>query len=286
MGLQNITIDPNYSPALEGRSIPSRPMPAPVPVSTDPGTGQAASIMDVIARAAQDPNVDIDKMERLLQMQERILERQSFIRFNEDLAAAQAEMEPIVRDAPNKQTSSRYARLETIVEKITPIRAKYGFSVSFTTAECPKENHIRIVGELLHTSGYSRTYADDYPLDLTGIQGSPNKTRIHAHASTITYGRRYLTCMMFDLAIKDDDDDGNAAGNQAAAPLGADGFISAKQRHMLEKRLQDSGSDIQRFCRYMKIDSLERLPLGKMNESLALIAAKTAEKAKKEQAHG
>jgi len=34
---------------------------------------ESAALISIISRAASDPNVDIDKMERLLQMQERIL---------------------------------------------------------------------------------------------------------------------------------------------------------------------------------------------------------------------
>lgn len=286
MGFHTITVNPDYSPALGVGSIAPEPEPVPAPVATVPGAGQATSIVEIIARAARDPNVDIEKMERLLHMQEQIMQREAFVEFNRALASAQAEMQPIVRDAPNSQTNSRYARLETIVEQITPIRSRHGFSVSFSTADCPKPDHIRIVGELLHVGGHSKSYADDYPLDLTGIKGSQNKTRIHAHASTITYGRRYLTCMMFDLAIKDDDDDGNAAGIQDAPALGADGFISAKQRHMLEKRLQDAGGDLGRFCSYLKISDLERLPARRMNEAMTLIDAKAAEKTKKEKVNG
>ena len=280
MGIQTITIDPEYSPTIPPHGSPQRAVtPDPAPSLPPDGGDQAASIMDVIARAARDPNVDIDKMERLLEMQERILQRDAIIQFNEALAAAQAEMEPIVRDAPNDQTNSRYAKLETIVEKITPIRARHGFSVSFTTAECDKPDHVRIIGELLHTGGYSKVYTDDYPLDLTGIKGTQNKTKIHAHGSTITYGRRYLTCMMFDLAIKDEDDDGNAS-DAATARTAA---ISPQQRNMLEKRLQDAGGDLAKFCSYMKVDDLAVLPAARMNEALNLIEAKQARK--KEPAH-
>jgi hypothetical protein len=35
------------------------------------------AIINVIARAASDPNTDVDKLERLLAMQERVLEREA-----------------------------------------------------------------------------------------------------------------------------------------------------------------------------------------------------------------
>src|SRR3546814_13380927 len=40
-------------------------------------TSESSSLLAVISRAASDPNVDLDKMERLLAMQERIVARQA-----------------------------------------------------------------------------------------------------------------------------------------------------------------------------------------------------------------
>lgn len=40
-------------------------------------------------------------------------------------------------------------------------------------------------------------------------------SRTHATGSAITYGKRYLKNMIFDLRFKEKDDDGNAAGNEA-----------------------------------------------------------------------
>lgn len=49
-----------------------------------------ASIFSVIERAARDPNVDIDKMERLIAMREKELSRVAEQAFNEAMKAAQA----------------------------------------------------------------------------------------------------------------------------------------------------------------------------------------------------
>ena len=286
MGLQTITIDPQYSPALDVSRVASKAPPAPSapPSAPAPDAGQATSIMEVIARAARDPNVDIDKMERLLEMQKTILERDAEVEFTRSMAAAQAEMEPVARDADNEQTKSRYAKLETIVEAIVPIRTRHGFTAIFGEDACPKDEHIRVICDLSHIGGHSKRYWTDVPIDLTGPKGTQNKTRTHAHASTLTYGRRYLQTLIFDIAIKDDDDDGNASGSPTAAPLGADGLVSELQRNMLEKRLQDAGGDLARFCSYLNISDLERLPAWRMNEAMTLIAAKAAEKTKKERA--
>ena len=49
-----------------------------------------SSFLEIISKAARDPNVDIDKMEKLLQMQERIASRHAEQEFNQAMNAAAA----------------------------------------------------------------------------------------------------------------------------------------------------------------------------------------------------
>jgi hypothetical protein len=49
------------------------------------------AIINVIARAAADPNTDVDKLERLLAMQERVLEREAKRAYDEAMRSAQEE---------------------------------------------------------------------------------------------------------------------------------------------------------------------------------------------------
>ena len=67
-----------------------------------PGMPGPTTLLEVISRAASDPSVDIDKLERLMQMHERMQESAAKAAFNEAMAAAQAEMEPISKNASFK----------------------------------------------------------------------------------------------------------------------------------------------------------------------------------------
>src|SRR5712664_5017083 len=75
------------------------------------GGGEFATLafLQMIERAARDPSIDIDKLDRLLLMRERENSRIAEQTFNAAMAAAQAEMEPIRFDSSNDQTRSRYA---------------------------------------------------------------------------------------------------------------------------------------------------------------------------------
>lgn len=185
-------------------------------VQVAPTQNEASAIIQVIERAAMNPDVDIDKMERLLQMQERILDRNAEQGFNQAMSKAQTDMRPVVRDASNEQTRSRYARLETIDRQIRPVYTNCGFSLSFGTDDCPLEGHIRITCDVSHTGGHSKRYKADMPLDMNGMKGNQNKTATHAHGSTMSYGRRYLTLMIFNVAMAQEDDDGAAATQHRA----------------------------------------------------------------------
>ena len=99
-----------------------------------PVTDQNAALLQVIARAASDPAVDIDKMERLLAMQERVMERNAETSFNEAMRAAQGDMRQVATDANNPQTRSRYATYAAIAAALRPIYTRHGFSISYGTA--------------------------------------------------------------------------------------------------------------------------------------------------------
>lgn len=183
-----------------------QPAPEPSP------TSESGAVLAIIERASRDPNVDIDKMERLMKMHTDLLADQRKQRFFAALALAQSEMPQVVKTAENTQTRSKYALYEKINEAMMPVITKYGFTLSFGTADCPKEGHHRITCEIGHRDGHTKMYEADIPIDDAGIQGNRNKTPTHAFASTMTYGRRILACLIFNVAVKGEDDDGNAAG--------------------------------------------------------------------------
>lgn len=171
-----------------------------------------AALMQAIARAAADPQVDVEKMERLFAMHERMQARQAEQAFAEAMKAAQAEMPMIRKDRHNTQTNSDYATLDAVNTAITPIYTRHGFSMTFGTEDSPLDGHVRVVCTVLHREGHSKAYTYDTPLDGTGIGGKVNKTATHARGSAITYGRRYLVLMIFNLTTGYDDDGNASAG--------------------------------------------------------------------------
>src|SRR5882762_8626465 len=180
------------------------------------GGGEFATLafLQMIERAARDPSIDIDKLDRLLLMRERENARVAEQTFNAAMAAAQAEMEPIRFDSSNDQTRSRYASYATLDRTVRPIYTRHGFALSFNTADAALPEQARIVCDACHAGGHTRRYHVDMPVDGKGARGGDVMTKTHAMGSGISYGMRYLLRMIFNLAI-DQDDDGNAAGGHA-----------------------------------------------------------------------
>ena len=86
--------------------MPEQRRQAVVPISTD------NSIMAVISRAAADPTCDIEKMERLLAMHERMQAKTAEQEFNAAMAEMQCNIPTVFEGAVNLHTGNSYATLD------------------------------------------------------------------------------------------------------------------------------------------------------------------------------
>lgn len=189
---------------------------------------ETAAALSIVARAAADPNVDIDKLERLMQMQERAIARQAEQGFNSALNRAQASMGRVKANKTNSQTHSNYADYAALDRALRPIYTQEGFSLSFDTGSESPEGCIRVLCHVSHAEGHTRTYQADMPVDGKGAKGNDVMTKTHATGSGMSYGMRYLLKMIFNVAIGETDDDGNAASRVTdAQDAKADEFLQA-----------------------------------------------------------
>lgn len=172
--------------------------------------------VDVIDRLIQTPDLDPQKLVTLLDVQERLFDKQAQLAFNTAKREVTSKLTPIIKASRNNHTNSNYADLAAIAVQADPIISDAGFSLTFGEAECPKADHKRIICDVFHEAGHERQYYVDIALDGAGFKGAANKTPTHACGSTLSYGRRYLKCMIFDIALADDD--GNAASMRTNAP--------------------------------------------------------------------
>lgn len=182
---------------------------------------EAASLIQVIADAARDPHVDIEKMERLWAMHERMTNRTAEEAFNVAMNKAQGEMGRVGADANNSQTRSKYATYAKLDAALRPVYTGSGFSLSFDTGDDAPEAHVRVLAYVSHSGGHTRTYHCDMPSDGKGAKGGDVMTKTHASGSAMSYGMRYLLKLIFNVAVGEEDDDGNAASVTGAKATGS-----------------------------------------------------------------
>lgn len=164
--------------------------------------------MDLLSIAIQKESA-IDVIERLAALQEKAMARDAEQQFNEAMNACQSEIPRVVPDLDNPQTKSRYASYQSLDAVVRPIYIKHGFSLSFNTEECPKPETVRSVCYVSHKGGHTRKYQVDMPADGKGAKGGDVMTKTHATGAAMSYGARYLLRYIFNIAVGEDDTDGN-----------------------------------------------------------------------------
>lgn len=179
---------------------------------------QPGELLSAIVGLAKDPEFDVTKLQALMGMQERLEDRQAERAFVRALHDAQAEIPPIAKNGTvalgNGKGSYAFATWEDIDKVLRPIMDKNGFTLSFDMAMRPGDGGGAIItGTLMHADGHSKSAAIPLALD-----SGPGRNSLQSMGSTMSYGRRYVTEMLFNLVRKGTDDDGVSGGAKFIEP--------------------------------------------------------------------
>jgi hypothetical protein len=165
-----------------------------------PDQALVPAALTIIERAARDPGVSVEKLEKLIALQERVLDREAKAAFNTAFVELQAVLPVVVERA--RTDKGTYAPLEDIVEKVRPLLHEHGFSISHETL-WPETGVVKVVGHLMHAQGAERTSEFMSEADTSG-----SKNAIQALGSAVSYGRRYTTNSLLGIVTRGEDDDG------------------------------------------------------------------------------
>ena len=200
-------------------------------------------MVSFIERAATDPNVDIDKLQKLIELKNSEEARTAKSLYNQSMAACQAEM-PEIQELGQAHNGIRYAKYEDIVKAVKPLLKEHGFSFQAKTDF--KDKQLVATGIVSHASGHSEETTIQLPFDTGGA-----KNGVQAIGSSISYAKRYLFCMLFNITTGGEDDDGCAAGIEV---------ISDDQARSIKERLKQTGSDVKKFLAVLGINSVDEMP--------------------------
>ncbi len=224
-----------------------------------PEVPAATSIIAVIERAALDPKVDIDKMERLLLMQERIMAVQAKAEYSGAKADAMAVMPPIPRRGKG-HNDKPYALLADITGITRPVLSTHGLSLGFDVRV--DGTQIIVTAKLTHRNGHEETTSLPLPFDNSG-----SKNAVQAIGSSQTYGQRYTAQALLGLSLGEDSEDDGGAG-------GAGPTVSPEQFAILRDLIETSGSREVAMLKSFGAPSLEQFPLAKYEDAVAALKRK------------
>lgn len=225
----------------------------------------AVDVALMFERLARDPNVDVVKLERLIEMQERILAYNAKAEYYTAFAAMQGDL-PTVEEK-GSTNNGMYALHEDIVEAVRPVLQKHGFMLTHRT-HFPDATTVRVVGILAHKGGHAEETEFLSKADTSG-----NKNAIQALGSAQSYGQRYTSRALLNIASRVADDDGIATSPkpkpEKPAPDGYDAWlavldgVAGNGDAAFEKAWADSKADHRKFL----IDTAPKLLAGMRNKA-------------------
>ena len=207
-----------------------------------------------------------ETLEKLLALQERWEANQGRKAFDEAMAAAKAEIPTIRKNRTVDFTSSkgrthyRHEDLAEIAATVNPILSKYGLSYRFRTSAQPNEP-ITVTCIVTHRLGYSEETTLCGPRDDSG-----NKNAIQQVGSTLTYLQRMTLKAALGLAASEDDD-----GRKSPE---AEGPIKQAQAARVLALIEETGTDTEKFCTYLGIESIAAMPATVLPRALASLNKK------------
>lgn len=246
-----------------------------LPVTT--AQDQAVQVMDLIKEATFNKEIDVSKMQALLDIKERIIKSQAEAEFNMDYLEAKLQMPRITKDGRvayeqkdgTLKETFQYAKYETIDKAIRPVEQKFGFSRSFTTEERVNGGGVIVHCELLHKGGHKKVASIPIPLENSG-----GKNNVQGMGSSFSYGKRYTTEMLWDIVKDGADTDGNVS----------DVPIDDVQFEELQRLIQESNTDAKAFCSYLKVESLRAITNKQYPKAVMDLKSKIAKSKKKDSA--
>jgi hypothetical protein len=182
-----------------------------------PAPLEPMAMIQLAFEKAIEQGAGLEVVDRILAQQRQMMEYRDAENFNAALRRIQDRLKPIRRDSVNPETHSKYASAGAIDDVIEELLQDERMSLSFEPEAHPQPDMVRIVG-VLSLGAYSKRYPLDMPADGKGAKGGGVMSRTHATGSAITYGKRYLKNMIFNLRFREKDDDGNRAGSGGGAP--------------------------------------------------------------------
>lgn len=173
------------------------------------------------------------------------------------LCNAQGQMGGAVKDSANPFFKSSYADLTSVIKAIKQPFADNG--LSYTQFPVSNENGVGVSTRLMHISG--QWLEMDYTLPT--VKKDPQ-----ASGSAITYARRYALQSIAGIPTADDDAESAMLRGDHKKKITEDEIIAIK------KLLDETGADSEKFCKWLKVNSVDQILAVHYDRAVAALEAK------------
>jgi len=208
-----------------------------------PATIQSA-LIEIVSRKDIDP----DRLEKFLDLQIKMEDRQAKVEYNAALAGFQGEC-PIIQKTKHvkfKSVDYKYSPIEEIVKQIKPILTKLGLSYSFNVRTTEDKMVHELITKISHSSGHSEEYSHFFK-PLHDDERMNQSQRIK---SAITFAKRAGLESALGIVTSDEDDDARSATDKVA-PI--------ELLNEIESLIKETGANRDKFMSYLGAESLENI---------------------------
>lgn len=214
-------------------------------------------------RIAVESGADLEKLARLLDLQERWQATEAKKAYHEAMAQFKANAPKVTKDKQNAQYKSMYTTLGNLVNTVNPELSKHGLSASWDIAQ---NGTIKVTCKMTHRMGHTEIAEASAPADASG-----SKNAIQQIKSTITYLKAVTFESICGLASTDAnvDDDGNGSAAEV---------IDEEQLAVLVDYLTATNSDVKKLLKWAGIERIEDLSKSKYQKALNMLKAKEQKK--------
>lgn len=204
-------------------------------------TAIATATPGYLLQLAVEQGADLDRLERLMALQERWEANEARKAYVAAMAAFKREPIDIYksklvgyRDRNENLVGYSHATLSDVTDAVGPVLAKHGLSYRWNVEQ---SSAIAVECVVTHELGHSESIRMVAPPDASG-----KKNAIQQIASAVTYLQRYTLLAITGTSTKDYDDDGAGSGDPRGdgddKPGSAAGLPPVPEGYFTEKRQQ------------------------------------------------
>jgi hypothetical protein len=164
-----------------------------------------------LLRVAMDQGADLDRLEKLMELQLKWEANEARKSYVAAMAAFKASAPTIYKDkrVAFKDTKYAHATLGNVVDIIVPELGKHGLFHKWDTKQ-GDAGQVEVTCTIQHANGHRESTTLRCMEDTSG-----SKNAIQAMGSAVTYLQRYTLLALTGLAAQDQDDDGQGGTEQA-----------------------------------------------------------------------